>query len=146
MSRLYLNGELLKARPTEGRPLKASNDLLRIGCDSFGKENWRGAIAEVRIWSVARTTDQIRQCMDRLLTGKEAGLVGYWVFDRPGRQQIPDLSGRSNPAQLGAYPDPDEEDPFWDVGKTEDAPPSQPTPLPNGGADTSGVPLPVEGN
>ena len=43
--------------------------------------SFRGLIDEVRIWSVARTQEQIQSSMNTTLTGQESGLVGYWNFD-----------------------------------------------------------------
>jgi hypothetical protein len=40
-----------------------------------------GQIDEVRVWRVARTKEQIRDNMLKVLTGKERDLVGLWNFD-----------------------------------------------------------------
>lgn len=42
---------------------------------------WQGWIDEVRIWGVAHTQEQIQGAMYGPLTGKEAGLLGYWNFE-----------------------------------------------------------------
>ena len=47
---------------------------------SFG-EYFHGEIDEMRVWNVVRTQEQIQANMDKVLTGNEAGLVGYWNFD-----------------------------------------------------------------
>ena len=44
-------------------------------------EYWNGGIDEVRVWSSARSTNQIAQNMTNRLAGTEAGLAGYWRFD-----------------------------------------------------------------
>ena len=40
-----------------------------------------GRIAEVRIWNVARTENDISANMNQRLIGSEPGLVGYWKLD-----------------------------------------------------------------
>jgi hypothetical protein len=44
-------------------------------------EYFHGAVDEIRIWSVARSPDEIQAGMKGKLTGKEPGLVAYWNFD-----------------------------------------------------------------
>lgn len=51
-------------------------DIGRRGHD--GGLHISGNLAEVRVWNVARTQDQIRQFMKASLTGNEPGLRGYW--------------------------------------------------------------------
>ena len=65
-------------------PLKVDvvDAIFRIGCEVDAKgQFWKGALDEIRIWSVARTEDEIRVSMNSPLTGQEDGLVGYWNFD-----------------------------------------------------------------
>ena len=65
-------------------PLKVDvvDAIFRIGCEVDAKgQFWNGALDEIRIWSVARTEDEIRVSMNSHLTGQEDGLVGYWNFD-----------------------------------------------------------------
>lgn len=42
-----------------------------------------GEMAEVRVWDVARTEQEIFDNMNTALTGSETGLVGYWPLDEP---------------------------------------------------------------
>ena len=55
---------------------------IRMGCPD-GPNGGAGdmQIDEARIWSVARTSDELRQGMFTPLTGAEPGLGGYWKFD-----------------------------------------------------------------
>jgi PAS domain S-box-containing protein len=72
----------------------------------LGRSNWRtlartvgyedddfqGQMDEVRVWRGERTAAQIREAMQRHLTGSEPGLVGLWNFDdpsRPGKDSSP---------------------------------------------------------
>ncbi|MBI2504200.1 MAG: hypothetical protein HYW07_13325, partial [Candidatus Latescibacteria bacterium] len=79
----YLNGVLAGQNGFEG-------SFAAIGTaehNYLGKSNWkenayfRGQLDEVRVWSMARTQEQIRAGMGQALTGTEAGLVGLWNFD-----------------------------------------------------------------
>ena len=65
-------------------PLKVDvvDAIFRIGCEVDAKgQFWNSALDEIRIWSVARTEDEIRVSMNSPLTGQEDGFVGYWNFD-----------------------------------------------------------------
>ena len=46
----------------------------------YNNDNFKGYIADVRIWSVVRTDKQIAENYQRQLSGKEAGLMAYWTF------------------------------------------------------------------
>ncbi len=49
-----------------------------------GSYKLQGAeMAEVRVWNVARTEQEIFDNMNTVLTGSESGLVGYWPLDEP---------------------------------------------------------------
>jgi len=82
--RLYVNGEEKDGQAVEsdGIDYDPSNNLS-IGRFQDNDENfrWSGMIDEVRLWSVTRSSDQIKATMHRRLKGDEAGLVGYWNFD-----------------------------------------------------------------
>ncbi|MCC7265176.1 MAG: response regulator [Candidatus Latescibacteria bacterium] len=81
--RFYLNGVLVGHNGFEG-----SFAAIGAGSDNYlGKSNWkqnayfRGQLDEVRVWSVARSGDEIRGGMGQPLSGGERGLVGLWNFD-----------------------------------------------------------------
>jgi signal transduction histidine kinase/ligand-binding sensor domain-containing protein len=50
---------------------------------SNASDDLHGAMDEVRVWSVARSTEEINAGMRTRLTGGEPGLVGLWNFDDP---------------------------------------------------------------
>jgi hypothetical protein len=60
--RHYINGDLV-FEGTETSPRSTSSRNVRIGSDPDWDYMAQGAIDDVRIWSVARTQDQIRQTM-----------------------------------------------------------------------------------
>ena len=81
--RFYLNGVLVGQNGFAG-----SFAAFSPGRNNYlGKSNWkenayfRGQLDEVRVWSVTRSTAQIRAGMGQRLNGDEVGLVGLWNFD-----------------------------------------------------------------
>jgi Concanavalin A-like lectin/glucanases superfamily/Trypsin-like peptidase domain len=57
---------------------------LNIGRSQNHGRYFNGSITEVRIWNVARTQDQIKNNMDKLLDSKDpdwSNLIGYWRLD-----------------------------------------------------------------
>jgi len=73
----YINGELA-AQFDETGPLSAGGGEMRIGSDTAWERSPTGAIAEVRLWNVARTMAQIRANMSHPITSPQAGLVAVW--------------------------------------------------------------------
>jgi VCBS repeat-containing protein len=60
-----------------------------------------GKIAEVRIWSTARSQDDIKSTMNLSLKGDETGLVGYWPLNESsGTTATDNKSGGSNNGTL----------------------------------------------
>ena len=55
-----------------------------------------GQIADLRIWNVARTSEEIQQHMHSHLTGNEAGLAGYWPLDEGSGTTAHDKSKNGN--------------------------------------------------
>ncbi len=78
---IYVNGNLFaqKAYSTDiyyggsGFSLGAVTNSYFNGTHYLG-----GMMDEVRIWNYARSQNQIQQTMNKVLTGSESGLVGYW--------------------------------------------------------------------
>jgi signal transduction histidine kinase/DNA-binding response OmpR family regulator/ligand-binding sensor domain-containing protein/protocatechuate 3,4-dioxygenase beta subunit len=93
--RLYLNGTLVGTDPYTGSFSAVGGELTRLGktvTQTALDLPFKGQMDEVRVWSVARTTEQIRAAMCQKLSGSEAGLVGLWNFDdlaNPGRDASP---------------------------------------------------------
>ena len=114
--RLYIDGKLIAEGENPGA-MAPNVHPLWIGSSPFGGETgWRGDIDELRIWSVARTQQEIQRDMRRKLTGKEKGLAAYYPFDEGKGQSARDLTGKAPPARLGRTADPDSGDPGWVPG------------------------------
>ncbi len=65
-----------------------------------GSTFFPGQIDEVRVWSVARTAEQIREDMCKTLTGNEAGLSAYYRLDQIDGLTTYDLTSNANNGTL----------------------------------------------
>jgi hypothetical protein len=75
---ILINGEL-DCVGTAKEAFQGS-DLVYIG-RAYGGCNFKGSIAEVRIWNTARTDADIKTDRFKRLTGKEVNLKGYYPLD-----------------------------------------------------------------
>ena len=76
----YINGEVAATFPETG-PLGTSTSPLRIGSDVAYERSPTGGIEEVRLWSVARSTSQLRAFLNRRILTAQPGLVAVWDQD-----------------------------------------------------------------
>jgi signal transduction histidine kinase len=89
--KLYFNGMLVgeRRRPALPSAIDPTANHLGLSIASGGRRRFfRGQLDEVRVWSVARTGEQIRRDLFRGLSGSEEGLLALWNFDdgaNPGR-------------------------------------------------------------
>jgi hypothetical protein len=83
----YINGELA-AQFAETGPLSTSGQAMQIGSDFSWPHSPTGAIDEVRLWNVARTTAQIRSKINVRINTPQPGLVGVWALDGNGNNVI----------------------------------------------------------
>jgi signal transduction histidine kinase/DNA-binding response OmpR family regulator/ligand-binding sensor domain-containing protein/protocatechuate 3,4-dioxygenase beta subunit len=80
--KLYLNGDLIGSNSRGHLPLRDADTENYLGAAGTNRQNaLRGAMGEVRIWSLARTQEQIRETMARSLTGTEPELLALWNFN-----------------------------------------------------------------
>ncbi len=90
--RLYIDGVVVVERPVTGA-IQADAGRWPIGYDdNSGRLPFAGDIAEVAVWSTARTLDEVSGDLYRSLAGSEPGLVGCWRmerFDHARRDQDP---------------------------------------------------------
>ncbi len=105
--KLYLNGFLLSDRVVEEPDTFRASEFSRS--NSLGRSNakvvweddrdFHGRIAEVRVWSQARTEGQILTNTMAKLTGQEPGLLAFYNFadpTQPGR----DATGHGHDGKL----------------------------------------------
>ena len=83
--RLYLNGVFVAKHTNEAclAAIKAEQlNLLGRGlARNPDDRDFFGQMDEVRVWNYRRSAEQIRDNMNRRLSGREEGLVGLWNFD-----------------------------------------------------------------
>ncbi|MBT5713427.1 tandem-95 repeat protein, partial [Candidatus Poribacteria bacterium] len=81
--RIYVDGTLSNTVGGVTLTTAASDGGVQLGLqvDSGSTSHFQGQIDEARIWSGARTEEQIQNGLYKTLSGAEAGLVAYWNFD-----------------------------------------------------------------
>ncbi|MBN1406485.1 MAG: T9SS type A sorting domain-containing protein [Calditrichaceae bacterium] len=73
-----------------------------------------GILDEVRIWNDVRSQAEIRDNMNRVLTGTESNLIAYWPMDDGSGQVVTDYqSSGNNDGTLGATSGSGTDDPAW---------------------------------
>jgi hypothetical protein len=114
---LYVDGLLVNGATAPEPPwIVYDANALLIGAD-FGNEqvtpSMYGMMDEVRVWSVARTSEQILADQHRCERAPMDGLVAYWSFDEGTGQTVGDISGNGNSGLLGSTSGHDTADPQW---------------------------------
>ncbi|MEH2247345.1 LamG-like jellyroll fold domain-containing protein [Nostoc sp.] len=92
-----------------------------IGCKEEKETYYNVAIADVRLWKVARTQDEIKANMSRRLEGNEKDLIGYWRLDDGGEDnlEVQNLVPNSQPGKItGATWFPQPPKPIYDKDTT----------------------------
>lgn len=59
-----------------------------------------GHVSELRVWNVARSSSDLKEDMNKSLSGNENGLIGYWTFNEGEGQSSTDLTGNGYTANL----------------------------------------------
>jgi len=103
--RLYVNGSLLEECVSTVVPASVCEQELTVAAywnsgPPLLSGFFSGVIDEVRLWDVARSTEQMEYYYNRLVDPASAGLIGYWDFDDGTGVVATDLTGKSN-ALLG---------------------------------------------
>ena len=88
----YLDGAIIAQRKSADVALPKIDTNVFLG-SAFGTlEFTQGQLADVRIWQVARTGEDIRNNMYLPLSGKELGLVAYWRLGAIAEGKVIDFS------------------------------------------------------
>lgn len=112
---LYVDGQLVACAKGQPAPTYDASPLF-IGADlEYGMPDgwWKGAIDEVRVWSAARSGDQIWADMHAHALGATPGLLGEWTFDEGAGQTASDSSGHGHTGVLGGTMTAEAADPQW---------------------------------
>jgi len=101
----YINGEIVYTNESvPDAAISAGNPAypFRIGCACWDINYFHvdGFIDEVRMWNIQRTTVEIRNFKDTILTGNEPGLVAYYPMTAGSGTTITDHSYYSNTGTL----------------------------------------------
>lgn len=91
---IYIDGQAKKAVALQGDLDYDPDNNLTLGAYRDDNElySFPGLIGEARLWSVARTAEELRGAMNLSLRGDEKGLVGYWRLDEGSGTTIGDRS------------------------------------------------------
>ena len=103
---IYVNGALSGQWTSTGTPTTECSQELDFGA-FWENDNgnhylgfYTGAMDEVRLWNIARSSTEIAQYYNHTVDSASAGLIGYWNFDEGTGITAHDLTGRNN-AMLG---------------------------------------------
>lgn len=112
-ARLYANGALVAERRSvsvdPSSHVTAGAEVLR----TYTRGYFSGDVDEVRIWSYARSAQEIQDAMHHPLAGDEPGLVACWPLDEGEGQRAGDVSGGGLHGVLGRTPAQESRDPAW---------------------------------
>jgi hypothetical protein len=95
--RHYINGEEV-ATFAQTDPPTTSSRPFEIGSDDGFHRSPVGAIDEVRLWSMARTTQELRAALNEPITADQPGLVAVWGLNA----NTDDVTGAHDGAGVGS--------------------------------------------
>ncbi|MDJ1183554.1 LamG-like jellyroll fold domain-containing protein [Roseofilum casamattae] len=103
---MYINGILVSEYET-ATAIDWNNDtrFLRFGAQypysgDGGIFYFRGKLADVRVWNIERSAEEIKTGRQYELSGSEPGLVGYWPLNEGGNT-VSDRTGKSKTILYG---------------------------------------------
>jgi hypothetical protein len=98
---LYLNGTAIKTGTGQNALASSTKIYNYLGKSQDSNDtNFKGDIAEARLWNDARTSDEIADNYDKQLNGDEQGLAAYWTFEEGTGNIARDQSGNGNDATI----------------------------------------------
>ncbi len=96
---IYINGVLDRSGAITTAALPSYG--ISIAGTSNLNSGFRGQIADVRAWGIARTQSQINASMYDRLTGTESGLVGYWRLNDSTGVSVKELVANADGTMTG---------------------------------------------
>jgi hypothetical protein len=124
--RAFVDGELIGEQFQPGR---LSRDPVVTYIGHGDGDYFRGQIDSVRLWSVARSAQELGDSRFGGLDPAHPGLVGYWTFDEEEGQVIRNLKGIGLDGTLGETASPGPDDPQRVPSDVPVAPPPPPVPF-----------------
>ena len=91
---IYCDGRQV-ARRTVKDDYQGKGDLF-LGTYLVNYGWFKGQLAEVRLWNISRSPEEIQQNLYRRLVGNEAGLVGYWPLNEGSGTTTSDKTNGGN--------------------------------------------------
>ena len=88
----YANGQVVHSFNNVVLGANSISNSLTIGNAHGRSEFFGGKLDEIRVWSRARTQDEIKETMKAKLSGSEDDLVAYWRLDEGSGTTIIDSS------------------------------------------------------
>jgi uncharacterized repeat protein (TIGR01451 family) len=109
----YLNGTQVFSSTNTNFPSNFGNVSFGLGYSSNPSDQryYNGLLSDVRFYNVERSQANIQSDMTKLLTGSEAGLIGYWPLNDGSGTTAADLTANHNNGTLGSGTAADE--PAW---------------------------------
>lgn len=86
----------------DGGPIGTTGQAM-IAANPSGGEGLIGAIDEVRVWDVARTSAQIAQDYNAALLGPEPDLIAYYKMDEGSGSGVADSAGNRPISLFGMW-------------------------------------------
>ena len=101
---LWINGSYGASRPISGTLVDQdpAHNRVIVGNRESTPQGFLGAIDDVRVWDVARWGNEVQVDYQRALTGREAGLVGYWPLNEALGTTAADLTAGGHDGTLGS--------------------------------------------
>lgn len=87
-----------------GADLSSQYNLTLGRAANTSAHGFVGNIDEVQIWNRVLTREEIVEYGNKILTGNESGLVGYWNFEDRNSNQVTDLTPNQNHGILMGNP------------------------------------------
>ena len=103
---IYWDGQLVASGAMIAPPAATrTHQYLGLSNWWFQDSPFTGSLDDVKIWSEARTADQVRNDMTGTLTGNEAGLEAYYQFDEGQGSTAHDSSANDRDGTLAILTD-----------------------------------------
>lgn len=89
---IYINGQVVSSGSVAA-PSKGNHATCYLGKSTASWDPlFKGRMAEVRLWTVCRSADEIRRDRSRRLLGSENGLIAYYRLNETDGERVGDAS------------------------------------------------------